>query len=97
MVVLREMGAGDMGVGKRVKAMVQAFYGRIASYDDALAKGDDVLTDALARNAFGTTVPSRDHAEALARYVRKQDAHLSGISVEDVMSAKLLFRRIADD
>lgn len=96
-VVLREMGAGDMGVGKRVKTMVQAFYGRIASYDDALAKGGDALTNALARNAFGTTVPARKHAEALARYVRKQDAHLSGMRVEDVMSARLRFRRIADD
>lgn len=96
-VALREMGAGDMGVGKRVKTMVQAFYGRIASYDDALARGGGALTDALARNAFGTTVPERDRAEALARYVRKQDAHLSGLRADDILSAKLRFQGVADD
>lgn len=96
-VALREMGAGDMGVGKRIKTMVQAFYGRIASYDKALADGGGALTDALARNAFGTTVPERDCAEALARYVRNQDAYLSSLRADDVLSAKMRFRRVADD
>ena len=30
---LREMGAGDLGVGRRVKRMARGFYGRIAAYD----------------------------------------------------------------
>src|SRR5512135_2803202 len=30
---LREMGAGDLGVGKRVKRMATAFYGRIGAYE----------------------------------------------------------------
>lgn len=38
---LREMGAGDMGVGPRVKKMAQAFYGRMAAYDTALGPGGD--------------------------------------------------------
>jgi len=29
---LREMGAGDTGVGRRVKAMAEAFYGRMQAY-----------------------------------------------------------------
>jgi len=33
---LREMGVGDLSVGKRVKAMARAFYGRAAAYDAAL-------------------------------------------------------------
>src|SRR3546814_20594470 len=37
---LRAMGVGDMSVGKRVKDMVRAFYGRTGPYDDTLALGD---------------------------------------------------------
>ena len=32
---LREMGVGDLGVGKRVKAMARAFFGRARAYDEA--------------------------------------------------------------
>ncbi len=34
---LRELGVGDMGVGKRMKKIAAAFYGRAHSYDTALA------------------------------------------------------------
>src|SRR3546814_10206076 len=33
---LREMGAGDLGVGKRVKRMAEGFMGRLAGYEGAL-------------------------------------------------------------
>jgi len=52
---LREMGVADLGVGKRVKAMAQALYGRIAAYDAGLTQtGDDRLKEALRRNLYGT-------------------------------------------
>ena len=41
---LREMGAGDLGVGKKVKTMVRACYGRIAAYEAGLADDDASLT-----------------------------------------------------
>jgi cytochrome b pre-mRNA-processing protein 3 len=34
---LREMGVGDLTVGKRMRALGSAFYGRAASYREALA------------------------------------------------------------
>ena len=37
---LREMGAGDLGVGKRVKAMATAFYGRLSAYEKAIENED---------------------------------------------------------
>jgi len=33
---LREIGVGDLGVGKRVKKMAQAFYGRVEAYEAGL-------------------------------------------------------------
>ena len=36
---LREMGVGDLTVPKRMQAFGEAFYGRSAAYDRALAEG----------------------------------------------------------
>src|SRR3546814_9077468 len=33
---LREMGAGDLGVGQRVKRMAEGFMGRLAGYEAAI-------------------------------------------------------------
>lgn len=88
---LREMGAGDMGVGKRVKAMVQAFYGRVASYEEGLSADDSTLDAALARNVYGTTDPAPESVSALAEYVRSQDAHLAGIEIAAVQSGNFTF------
>lgn len=78
---LREMGAGDMGVGKRIKAMVRAFYGRIASYEAGLDKTDDDLAKALIRNVYGTTVSNPTQVSLLVEYFRAQDAHISCTSL----------------
>ena len=84
---LREMGAGDMGIGKRVKAMVQAFYGRVASYEEGLAAKGDVLAKAIERNVFGTVDAPGCAAARLAEYVRIQDQALSDIPREQIEQA----------
>jgi cytochrome b pre-mRNA-processing protein 3 len=67
---LREMGAGDLGVGRRVKTMATALYGRIAAYERALAAGPLELTAALARNLYGTTRAEPWQIAAIALYMR---------------------------
>lgn len=43
---MREAGVGDMGVGKKVQKMVEAFYGRATAYDGVLdAQGDNAQGD----------------------------------------------------
>jgi cytochrome b pre-mRNA-processing protein 3 len=76
---LREMGVGDMTVGKRVKRMWEAFHGRCLAYEAALDAGDvPALATALDRNvwraeAAAALVPAA--ALSLARYaVRAADA-----------------------
>ena len=73
---LREMGTGDLSVGREVKRMAEAFYGRIAAYEAGLAADDAVLRPALARNLFGTTAPEPAQLAAMAEYVRGQAAAL---------------------
>ena len=66
---LREMGAGDLGVGRRVKTMAKGFYGRMAAYDAGLA-GEAPLADALRRNLYGTVEPTEAALTAMAQYLR---------------------------
>lgn len=47
---LREMGVTDAGFSRRIKAMANAFYGRVAAYDAAVS--DAELTEALLRNLY---------------------------------------------
>ncbi|HHS82189.1 MAG TPA: ubiquinol-cytochrome C chaperone [Devosia sp.] len=50
---LREMGAGDMAVPKRIQKMGELFYGMLASLDGALTKGDSAaLRATLSRNIY---------------------------------------------
>ena len=88
---LREMGVGDLGVGREVKRMAQAFYGRIAAYEEGLASGDAVLRPALARNLFGTARPNPARVEAMADYVRREAAGLGRQDLDELLSGRLSF------
>jgi cytochrome b pre-mRNA-processing protein 3 len=63
---LREQGTGDMGMGRRMKAFANAFFGRLTAYGGARDEG--ALAEALAKNVWrGAAVDARAHA--LAAYV----------------------------
>ncbi|MGN6412124.1 MAG: ubiquinol-cytochrome C chaperone family protein [Nitrobacter sp.] len=64
---LREMGVGDLTVPKRMQALGEAFYGRSAAYDRAVAEGREPLAEALDKNIYnGRDI---DSARRLADYV----------------------------
>lgn len=67
---LREMGVGDLSVGRMIRGLAEAFYGRIAAYENALAgkEDEDALPRALARNVFAAE--SAAGARPLAAYLR---------------------------
>jgi cytochrome b pre-mRNA-processing protein 3 len=74
---LREIGTGDLSVGRQIKRMAEAFYGRVRAYEDGLADDDDALRAALARNLYGTATATPDQLERVARYLRRETASLS--------------------
>ena len=52
-LTLREMGAGDLGVGKRVKIMSESFMGRLSQYSKSVENRDKILlADTLSRNLY---------------------------------------------
>lgn len=68
---LREIGVGDLSVGKKIKKMASSFYGRMAAYDAGLADADEhVLADAIRRNVFAEMEVPASQVAALADYVR---------------------------
>ncbi len=73
---LREMGVGDMSVGKRNRAMWEAFHGRAAAYT-AARDDDTALALALGRNIWRGAEPPAGSPAALVRLVRAQLACLS--------------------
>lgn len=89
---LREIGIGDLSVGKHIKKMAKAFYGRVAAYDAALDGGEETLEEALIRNHYGTleTVPE-DAVRILADYVRAADAHMAAQGVDPLLAGMVDF------
>jgi cytochrome b pre-mRNA-processing protein 3 len=66
---LREMGTGDLSVGRHVKRMAQGFYGRIRAYQTGLEQGRSTLAAALSRNLFGTVADPARAIDAMVDYV----------------------------
>jgi cytochrome b pre-mRNA-processing protein 3 len=88
---LREMGVGDLGVGRQVKAMAKAFYGRISAYEAGLAAEDARLGEALRRNLFGTvSVPDRC-VDEIAGYLRRCAAAVAAQPVDRLIEGVVTF------
>lgn len=89
---LREMGAGDLGVGRRVKAMASAFSGRIGAYEEGLsATDDDRLRDAVLKNVFRAAVGHDREAMKIALYLRHQDRFLEDQTIDALLRGDVSF------
>jgi cytochrome b pre-mRNA-processing protein 3 len=88
---LREMGVGDLAVPRKMRRIGEAFYGRQAAYQGALAApGDELLAATLQRNVFaGTSEPAA--AARLAVYVREAVRRLAALDAEGFERAELAF------
>lgn len=82
---LRQLGAGDAGVGKRVRAMTEALQGRIKAYEKALAGSQVELEGALRRNLYGSTDPDMDAVRSVANYLRRAKASADAQPVDRIL------------
>jgi cytochrome b pre-mRNA-processing protein 3 len=82
-VTLREMGVGDLSVGKKMRKMWEAFHGRALAYGAALQAADEVvLAVAIARNIWRGKPPPDGAAEFLAGHALNVHRDLTGQSLE---------------
>jgi cytochrome b pre-mRNA-processing protein 3 len=88
---LRELGVGDLGVGRQVKTMAKAFYGRIGAYEAGLAADDARLGEALRRNLFGTVSVPNNCVDELAAYLRRCAAAVAAQPVGRLIDGVVVF------
>lgn len=91
---LRDLGVGDLSVGKRIKRLAQAFYGQAKSLDQALAAtaAPDELEAVLARNVIGSEGEADAVSpEPLADYVRHSVRLLDRQDLSAILGAEQLF------
>ena len=88
---LRELGVGDMSIGKRMRAMWEAFHGRALAYDGPLDEGDiSALAVALGRNVWRGSAPP-GAADRLARAAQLQGQHLESIPLASFQAGMVAF------
>lgn len=81
---LREMGAGDLSVPKKIRDMGNLFYGLTTNLNEAMKRGDRAEVEAvLKRNLFA----DRDEAgiAPFADYLESEYTRLAGQSVETMV------------
>ena len=89
---LREMGVGDLGVGRMVKSLATAFYGRAEAYEKGLGADDPkVLAEALEHNVYRHGTPDGQGLSALAAYIAAADEALAETALDTVMAGKFAF------
>jgi cytochrome b pre-mRNA-processing protein 3 len=87
---LRTLGVSDVSVGKKIKPLAQAFYGRAKAMEEALATTDpQSLTNVLSRNVLGAD--DTPTGAALAHYVREAINHLATKDINYITTAQNLF------
>jgi len=88
---LREMGVGDLSVGKKVRRMAEVFYGRAQAYTPPLhAEDRAALAQALHRNVFAGT-GAEEGANLLAAYALSLRRHLHESPTGPILSGEIGF------
>ncbi len=83
---LRELGVGDVSVGKKMRKLGEALYGRMTAYEAPLRAGDaPALAAGLARNVYESEEVSA--GTALATYAIGSRARLAAQAFDAVAEA----------
>lgn len=85
-LALRETGSGDLAVGRHVRAMMKAYYGRLVTYNNC--QTDDEWREALKRNLYGT-IENANVPDQIIAYARQ----LGSMSVpfDDLVAGKITY------
>jgi cytochrome b pre-mRNA-processing protein 3 len=86
---LRELGVGDLSVGKRMRKLGEAFFGRVKSYEAAFAKLPDAadLEAVIARTVYAEADAGR--APDMAAYVLRQRSALAAQALEGFLAGEV--------
>ena len=89
---LREMGVGDLSVGKKIYHMTEAFSGRIVAYRAASKKNKTEVIKSLKKNVYGTTKNiNKDQLNILAEYFLGSLKIINNITIDNVKKNNAIF------
>ena len=72
-LTLREIGVGDLGVGKKIKIMAEAFYGRMSIYKQLFNTFDlKKMAEALHRNLYRDKTVNDEKLNQMSKYAYDQ-------------------------
>ena len=89
---MREMGVGDLSVGKKMRRLGEAFYGRAKRYDESI--GDHAELRALVRRTLYADMEGADAeagAGAVAAYAAGAHAELQAQPLEALLAGEAHF------
>ena len=88
---LRELGTGDLSVGRKVQRAAAGFYARSGDYRAGLAEsGEQALEQALTKHV-GAEATVNIQAAVLARYIRLAAAKLEEQSADVILAGVVAF------
>jgi cytochrome b pre-mRNA-processing protein 3 len=87
---LREVGVGDLAVGKKVRKMAEAFFGRVSAYEAAMKQGEGAMAQALSRNVYA--MPTSQYALQLAEWSLRARQHLNTSTLAELAVGKVSFQ-----
>lgn len=95
---LREMGVGDLGVGRRVQSMGKALYGRLEMYDYAVIdeESSGKLAAAIMRNLYRSEDEPDQNAKNVAAYIIAQRESLMNVDGEMVLQGHIGFTEVKE-
>ena len=91
---LRELGVGDMSIGRKIRAMAEAFYGRVGAYESVF-EDDDAFSSALSRNVF--EVETHPRAGMLVDYAQRVAAALADQTDAALIRGEILFPTVVTE
>jgi cytochrome b pre-mRNA-processing protein 3 len=94
---LREMGVGDLSVGKKIRKMAEGFFGRAAAYERALDEGSEHLLDVLRRNLYADTEPNDIVLRQLADYVQRCVVTLAEQDISALTEGRIRFASLISE
>ena len=78
---LREIGVGDLSVGRKVKELTEGLYGRFGAYKDGVEGDDNCLYEALRRNVYSEIAVEEEKIKSLTNYIRQKVEVLATLNV----------------
>ncbi len=91
---MREMGVGDLSVGKKMRKLGEAFYGRAKGYAAAIDTPDE-LRALIARTLFAEAPDADRRAAPMAAYVARAHAALAVQPLDALLEGRATFPAVA--